>query len=448
MELLADNPIRKQTEDTFGFLPFVEILTKAIIDTTSLPFTVGIFGEWGTGKTSLMNLLKDQLESKGCKAIWFNPWKYDGKEELWTALIHSILLEIYKKSPQKKVKDAAWALLRNVAWFTLERGITSATHGIVSANDVEKMKDTMAEISKREHSTLNEFETGFSKVVEEYLGEASRLVIFIDDLDRCIPENAITVLESLKLYLDNSRSIFVLGMDRSIIELGIKQRYGGNILLTGREYLEKIVQLPFFLPPVQFGKLQQALQSQSNTAKDYSPQIWTLLRYGLGGNPRKAKRFVNSFYMAKEALQIPQVASQLVSSSTDDVANTGDIKYEDQLFYLAKILVIQMSYTDFYDYLIVNPSGWKAYEEDLQNPLKKEDLSQKYPELATHLQNIHLSAFMRRTSGDDFPQPPSPLTLERVLRFTGIIARNEPTRTGEMERSHFKSESRSQFEPK
>ncbi len=94
MELLSDNLITKESDDTFGFGFFVDILGKAILDTKYLPVTVGIFGEWGTGKTSLMRLLCKRLESNECKTIWFNPWKYDSKEELWAALIRSILLEI------------------------------------------------------------------------------------------------------------------------------------------------------------------------------------------------------------------------------------------------------------------------------------------------------------------------------------------------------------------
>lgn len=324
MELLSDNPITKENDDKFGFGLFVDILGKAILDIEYLPFTVGIFGEWGTGKTSLMRLLRKRLESNECKTIWFNPWKYDNKEELWAALIRSILLEIRNETSiwKLKLKKTAWALLKDISLFAFKGGISAATGGVISLRNTEKM-------SESEHDFLNKFESNFSKLVEDFVGEKGRLVIFIDDLDRCIPENTITVLESLKLYLDNSRCVFVLGMDRAIVELAIKQRYGKDIQLSGREYLEKIVQLPFFLPPIQFGNLQQALQSQSKVA-DYTPQIWTLLRCGLEGNPRKAKCFVNCFYMAQEALKRPGVEEQLIFASTGDIAgNIEDVSDED-----------------------------------------------------------------------------------------------------------------------
>lgn len=97
MKLLTDNPILKRDEDTFQFYPFVEILGKAIIETQSLPFTVGISGEWGSGKTSLLKLLNGWIKEKNCRSVWFNPWKYDKKEELWTAMIRSILISIYNE---------------------------------------------------------------------------------------------------------------------------------------------------------------------------------------------------------------------------------------------------------------------------------------------------------------------------------------------------------------
>jgi hypothetical protein len=429
MELLSDNPITQKSDDKFVFESFVEILGDAILNTKSLPFTVGIFGGWGTGKTSLMHLLRGWLESNKCKTIWFNPWKYDNKEELWSALIRSIILEIYKVIPKtnRKLKKVAWRLLKDIAWFAFKGGISTATGGIISLGDLEKMKETMAKESLQEHDFLNEFESNFSKLVEDFVGEDGRLVVFIDDLDRCIPENAITILESLKLYLDNPHCVFVLGMDRAIVEFGIKHRYGEDIQLSGREYLEKIVQLPFFLPPIDFKKLKQALQSKI-TAVNYTPQIWALLQYGLGGNPRKVKRFVNSFYMVQEALKRQELGELSGFPSTDDNAEKiEDVPDEIPLFNLAEVLVIQMSYTDFYDYLLINPSGWDLYEnlrlaseEVIKNNILKSD-----PDLAIVWQNRHLRLFMEEMSSGFFPPIPPPRILKKILRFTAIVERRE-----------------------
>jgi hypothetical protein len=472
-QLLSDNPVTLEHDDKFGFEPYVKSLGDAILNlnTEDLPFTVGIFGGWGTGKTSLMHLLRNWLDRypfswhdvpgadnegllsflrndfdiawaenseilksddgrtirivndrnsakirinekkekatlkisarrtynlkvkkengklylrrDGYKTIWFNPWKYDNKEVLWTALIRSIILEIRNEVPKGELKKNAETLLKDIALFAFKVGISTATRGVISPGDIKKMMNTMEDQSVKEPDFLNKFESKFSELVENFVGEKGRLVVFIDDLDRCIPENAITVLESLKLYLDNPHCVFVLGMDREIVELGIKNRYGEVVQLSGREYLEKIVQLPFFLPPIPFKNLKQVLQSQAN----YASKIWDLLYYGLGENPRKVKRFVNSFYMAQRALKYLEDKP----SRDDKTGNLKVVSDEDQLFYLAKVLVILMS----------------------------------YPDLLILWQNRQLCSFMQKTTGEDFPDSPSLSLLERILRFAGIIERRE-----------------------
>ncbi len=82
-KLLADNP---ETMDRLGFQPMADILVD-VIQQTDPPFTIGIFGEWGSGKTTLMTLVRRTLDSLGAKTVWFNAWKYDGKEVIWNALI-------------------------------------------------------------------------------------------------------------------------------------------------------------------------------------------------------------------------------------------------------------------------------------------------------------------------------------------------------------------------
>jgi len=94
------------------------------------------------------------------------------------------------------------------------------------------------------------FEERFADVVKEYVGEKGRLVVFIDDLDRCLPEGEITVLESLKLFLDKSQCVFVIGVDQIALAETIKTMYGASAELLGRDYSDKIVQvsIPITIP--------------------------------------------------------------------------------------------------------------------------------------------------------------------------------------------------------
>ena len=104
---------------------------------------------------------------------------------------------------------------------------------------------------------IGEFEDEYKKIIEDYVGKRGRLVVFIDDLDRCLPEKAIDILEAIKLFLHVPHSIFVIGADREIIVNGIMVKYGKNSDDSqrvsddwGMNYLEKIIQIPFTLPPL------------------------------------------------------------------------------------------------------------------------------------------------------------------------------------------------------
>ena len=92
--LFTDNPKEIIDDDEFGFNLYVKFLGESINPIDDLPFTVGIFGEWGTGKTTLMKFLKKWFEEEEIKTLWLNPWKYDKKEELWAALIRTILIKM------------------------------------------------------------------------------------------------------------------------------------------------------------------------------------------------------------------------------------------------------------------------------------------------------------------------------------------------------------------
>ncbi len=426
MKLLSDNPILNSKEDKFGFSQYVDILEESISDTDSLPFTIGIFGEWGTGKTSLMLLLKKLCENNDFKTVWFDPWKYDNKEALWAAIIQSILIEINTNGKSPKLKKNSKDLLKKLAWFSIKEGIYTITGGMIKPDDIDKMKeninkisDTLIDFNIDEYNILNKFENIFSEIVNEYVGKNGRLIVFIDDLDRCIPKNAITVLESLKLYLDNSRCIFILGMDRSIIEFGINHKYGGVINLSGREYLDKIIQLPFFIPPIEFTKLRNFL-SKKTKAANYSEPIWYLLEYGLGGNPRKAKRFVNCFYMIQKVLN-----NRIVKEFDDEPKeNFENIPYDDKLYYLAKILIIQMNFPDFYNFLIYDSLGWTNFEKLINNPPKEgyDNYFKENPDLEKFWYNRDFHRFMKDTlcGINNLPKVPNSSALKRIIQLTGI----------------------------
>ncbi len=85
----ADLPVTETGEDWLGFGQYVEGLTS-LIEETQTPFMLGVYGDWGVGKTSLMRLLQQSLEKKKHATVWVNPWKYNQSEEVWKALVRAV----------------------------------------------------------------------------------------------------------------------------------------------------------------------------------------------------------------------------------------------------------------------------------------------------------------------------------------------------------------------
>jgi len=165
---------------------------------------------------------------------------------------------------------------------------------LVEEKDVDKIAQILSppDATTPEFAFINRFERDFDELLREYLGKAPKLTVFIDDLDRCLPENAIVVLESLKLYLDRARCVFVIGAESSIVEEGIKQRYS-NSRLSARDYIEKIVQLPFMM---QRSHATEALRLISEKEDPFyaDPDVQALVVEGTTCNPRRLKRFLKT----------------------------------------------------------------------------------------------------------------------------------------------------------
>ena len=128
-----------------------------------------------------------------------------------------------------------------------------------------------------------------------------KLVIFIDDLDRCIPSNAITVLEALKIFLGKRKCVFVIGVDQGSLEHAVDSVYGVEKGLPGRDYLAKIVQVPFYMPEMAptfpIGAVAPWLAPQY-----IGKTVHAIIEIATEGNPRQIKRFNNTFVLANRVL--------------------------------------------------------------------------------------------------------------------------------------------------
>jgi tetratricopeptide (TPR) repeat protein len=346
--MLTDNEIRKATEDSLGFRALAQTL-KEIVCSSETPLTIGVYGEWGSGKTSLMRMTQDLLEGgAGVKTIWFDAWKFDKSYDLRVALIHTILRKIQEdKSTPQKIKEKAEELLKRVNWFGLGKAALSffVPSPLILQLLNEPLLKNAEDIPGKTLELIGDFEDKFKDLAQDYVGKEGRLVVFIDDLDRCIPEKAIDVLEAIKLFLNVPGSVFIIGADKKVIEDGILQRYGERFENWGKHYLDKIIQIPVSLPPLRKDIITERFIQGLNISDEIKKYASIIAE--VGDNPRTIKRLLNRF-------EIQRI-----------LGDKRELEVKSEV--MAKLTVVEFRWPDFYTDLI---SVYSETETNLVQVLK------------------------------------------------------------------------------
>lgn len=294
----------------FNFYAYSSALADIISSqTTSTPLTIGIFGDWGSGKTSLMRTIQTNLEGNTTsgggalkvKCIWFNAWEQSFGQGGMLTTGPSLLYHIYTGLGGEENKSEAFVKLSSslfhVALDALSRRFLSQTEEEVK-NKFKEATTSRASLAKIFHDAINYY---CEAEGEEY----RRVVVFIDDLDRCLPESTVEILEAIKLFLNSKHCIFVLGVDRRVITESIRIRYKdftpasdkAESPITGDNYLEKIIQLSFQLPPIRTKDIEGFIK-ELKMPDFYEPYI-EMISEGIEQNPRKVKRFLNNIELQR-----------------------------------------------------------------------------------------------------------------------------------------------------
>ncbi len=256
---------------------------SGVDDSVFKSLVIGLFGEWGSGKSWILERLQEHYKIDKKKfddksiiiPVWFNPWRYEAEEHLIVPLLMTIYDTLKKHENvlpdniplHQKISDAAgyfWqsAIAFSRAWTFKVGPVNFSSDKALEAQEELQEKQAEADKLPSLHSCYYDFE----KMLQDKTGNELKFLFLIDDIDRCLPERAVQMLEAIKLFLDVPGCVFVLGVDDEVIERGIKYRYkdynqdseptNGNDPdslppITGMEYLEKIIQLPVRLPLMQ-----------------------------------------------------------------------------------------------------------------------------------------------------------------------------------------------------
>lgn len=324
--LIGDNP---KKQDELGHGPYAKVLAKFIMSPSlETPFTVGIFGPWGTGKSTFMynlaNILEDSYQDKSLK-VTFEPWQFQEREEVWKALLLTVLQDLEalvvakfgrEKPEVRRIFGTIQKLTLGVAKIAFDKILEKTTAGIITVDDVSKAYHSTAQDNTR---FINTFSQEFKNLVEEIFKildvskKEGRIFVYIDDLDRCTPDNAMMVLEAIKLFFDLKGCVFIVGIDKEIVQRGIELKYDQHKLIKGQDYLDKMIQLPFSLPPINPDRF---LTYARNLIMDsgISDETLKLLVRAAQSNPRKLKRLINSYSLVVEVSGIdldPNVLEQM-----------------------------------------------------------------------------------------------------------------------------------------
>ena len=315
--LLEDEPVPDHNQDELGLKPFAQTVASAAVGTGG-PFTIGVFGDWGFGKTSLLRQARSLVEDyarkqKGASrpvTVWFNAWQYEKEEHLIVPLLATIVREIEEhESLWGKTKDLCRELGRLLLSTVYSISIKAPLPGVEGAEaglDLSKIPEQYEKFRERMDPVLeqslyfNAYERFARAATEAHSkGDGPKIVVFVDDLDRCMPDKAVNLLESIKLLLAQPGFVFVLAVHRAVVEEHLSSRFNGE---WASRYLDKIVQLPFPVPSHE-SRFTQYVKGliEKREALRATPGVPEILRelapvlaVGSGYNPRTLVRFVNN----------------------------------------------------------------------------------------------------------------------------------------------------------
>ncbi|MGV8134986.1 MAG: P-loop NTPase fold protein [Mangrovibacterium sp.] len=457
----ADN---ETSEDLLGFKVHADLLINVINDETVLPVTIGVFGDWGSGKSSILQIIKsefDNEENKDTLCIYFNGWTFEGYDDAKAALLNAILKDIednkkLSEEVKQTVKEKATKLWKSIDWmrgagmimknialpavsayFTgglslipfvsqklSEWGIDTPEKLVAklqSEDGTELFKSLTKEDDKREDKTnaVADFRKNFDDLLKAT--KFKKLVVIIDDLDRCTPDRIIDNLEAVKLFLNVSKTAFIIGADPRIVKHAIEYRYKQKGKMVDAEdadivkdYLEKLIQIPYNLPKLSDSEVETYISllicKRELSSEDFKkihdffiafrerdrysvcgfaamkncideshrdkilqslvsiPSLVPIITQTLSGNPRQIKRFLNTLTLRQRLATVANISE----------FNTA---------ILAKLMVLEYSNTEIA--LFKQLYDWQVEQKGMPKEIKQlEEIVNANPDFTKARQDI------------------------------------------------------------
>jgi Cdc6-like AAA superfamily ATPase len=470
-----DAPIGHPDNDLFGMATYARKLA-GFIDSVEPPFTIGIYGQWGDGKTSFVRLvnhyLAQSVRKEPIEFITFSAWPHTTSDAIWRALILRIAKDLYgikdeatKSEDKQTVTDAGLRkrlieLLKKDAWtpwappppvdphadyFELISRLDKTAYGAISKNKADQLQlneeaalmaivktgvtalgslspiiagvralfgldaklDVTRELNQGKSASarkLIESVDEFKLVLQELFENTARdkrVFVFIDDLDRCLPDAALDLLEATKIFFEGVGCIFIVAADETLIGQGLRLRFKdlleaneesrmeSLIAQKGKEYFEKIIQFPIRVPPRTTNQGHGFISAQF-------PQ-WTpatdIIQTALGINPRRLIQYCN---LLSYKYEVYRIQTRPGLEGAKDVGPDESTPFE----YLDKLMALYSWFPECLNalnQLLSEPNKYKKSIKDLEEWLSKSTEDTPLPDAEEQLKSCGCDELYRRS---------------------------------------------------
>lgn len=397
---LTDDPIKSEEDDSFGHKEYVDTLAE-IIQNVEPPWHVGIFGEWGSGKSSIINLLYNRIRSESeyddVLCIEFDAWAHAedsirtellleldrrigeevngegsdgvlGEEEI-TGRLYDVEEEeqIAKSNNPKAAVQNFWEDSPLLVLAFLGIGVLAALleyggHSAIASVFVTALLlpvlgyilqqlDSVTQTIQRKFLYPRKEWTGayqriFDSVVDE--AEAEKVVISVDNLDRCESGTVYEVLVSLKTFLEDERCIYLIPCDDEALESHLdaisEDGYFGDTR-SERKFLRKFFQTHIRIPPFQSEDVEQYAQEQNKELVDeFDPEEIDIVANAYFENPRRIKHAINRL-----------VTIRSIAREREDDQILNENRITGNIPFLAKISILEEEFPGFFKQLVEDP---------------------------------------------------------------------------------------------